>query len=157
MFRDVSDARALRRIGPIDILGGPSRNPPVAPLAGYGAIFPKVQTLWQRERTLLERIMEQHDVSKHRETIFHGGKMRSDPPIGFYERLGIPDTPKFRAQFSPMAEIILGNEPRLPRADRTPQATEDFVYLETLSEEFVRFVKLTGEAALIDAQARIVI
>jgi hypothetical protein len=78
-----------------------------------------LQSLWQSERSLLDRIVEQHDVSKHRQTIFAGGRARSDPPIGFYESLGIPDTPKIRAQFWPMAEIKLQNEPRLPRAARS--------------------------------------
>jgi hypothetical protein len=156
-FRDVCDARALRRISPKDILGDPSTNPPVLPVPGYGKVFPQVQLLWQSERSLLDRIAEQHDVSKHRQTIFVGGRARSDPPIGFYESLGIPDTPKIRAQFWPMAEIKLQNEPRLPRAARMPQSAENFVYLETVSEEFVQFINRTGEAALKDAQAKIVI
>jgi hypothetical protein len=156
-FRDVSNARALRQISPKDILGDPSSNPSVLPVSGYGTVFPQLQSLWQSERSLLDRIVEQHDVSKHRQTIFVGGRARSDPPIGFYESLGIPDTPKIRAQFWPMAEIKLQNEPRLPRAARMPQSAESFVYLETVSEEFVQFINRTGEAALKDAQAKIVI
>jgi hypothetical protein len=38
-----------------------------------------------------------------------------------------------------------------------PQSAESFVYLETVSEEFVQFINRTGEAALKDAQAKIVI
>jgi hypothetical protein len=100
-FRNVSDVRALKRIGPKDLLGDPLANPPRPPLAGYCTIFPNVQLLWQSEHILLNRIVEQHDVSKHRQTIFVGGMARLDPPIGFYESHGIPDDEAIRVQFWP--------------------------------------------------------
>jgi len=156
-FRDVSDVRALKRICPKDLLGDPSTNPPRLPLAGYATIFPNVQLLWQRKLILLNRIVEQHDVSKHRKTIFVGGMARLDPPIGFYESLSIPDDVAIRAQFWPMAEIILQNDPKLPRAERTPQPAADHVHLETLATEFVDFIRGMGNKALTDAQATIAI
>ena|SRR5438093_3140920 len=156
-FRDVSDERALRQISPKDLLGDPLANPSHPPLAGYATIFPNVQSLWQSELLLLNRIVEQHDVSKHRQTIFVGGMARLDPPIGFYESLGIPDDAAIRAQFWPMAEIILQNDPKLPWATRTPQPAADHVHLETVATEFVDFIRGTGNAALTDAQATIAI
>ncbi len=88
-FRDVTDERALRRISPLDILGDKGRKPPVPPLPGYGKYFPSLQAHWQNCRTFIQLIADQHDVSKHRETIFQGGQLRDDAPSGFYESLGV--------------------------------------------------------------------
>ena len=152
-FRDISDTRDLKKVSPKDILGDPSRRP----LKGYDIIFPKVVALWQRKRDLLNRIIELHDVSKHRQTIYVGGMMRSDPPKGFYESIGIPDVPEYRSRFWPMAEIILQEDPKTPRIEKIPQPAEGRVLLETLALEFVDFIQDTGDTAFNEAKANIVI
>jgi hypothetical protein len=152
-FRDVGDPSALKRISPSDILGNSVTTPPREPLSGYSQVFPQVQSLWQSHRTMMNLIVEQHDVSKHRQTIFVGGMARLDPPGGFYEALGIPDNPSLRARFWPMAEIILKKDPKLPSASRTPQTVEEQVLLETLVPEFANFVSECGALAFADARA----
>jgi len=124
-FRDVTDARALRDVMPRDILGDSRGKRPRPPLSGYSKFFPTVQACWQKHRVLIDRIVEQHDVSKHRQTIFCGGRVRSDPPPGFYENLGCsPDDPTAQAVFSPMEEIILMDDARSPALTRrTPSNT----------------------------------
>src|SRR5206468_6640619 len=67
-FRDVTDAKALRKIKPADIVGDSTQ----APLPGYQAVFPTLQGEWQNEKQLIERVRDLHDVSKHRQTIFVG-------------------------------------------------------------------------------------
>ena len=84
-FRDVTDGKELTRITPRDILGDATKTPPRPPLAGYQVVFPTLQGVWQNAAQLISRVRELHDVSKHRRTIFVGGKCRSDPPFGFYE------------------------------------------------------------------------
>ena len=154
-FRNVTDAKELMRIGPRDILGDATKTPPRSPLAGYQAVFPTLQGLWQRSAQLISRVQELHDVSKHRRTIFVGGKCRTDPPLGFYEALGVPEEPNLRAVLWPMAEIILKRDPKLPRVQRTPPPAQQQEILEDLVPTFATFVKNSGEAALADAQANV--
>lgn len=154
-FRDVCSEKALKQISPKDILGEPSATPPRHPISGYEDFFPKLQTHWQAHRKLLSIIIEQHDVSKHRETIFTGGMSRLDPPPGFYEALGIGDDPAARSMFWPMAEIILRNDPKAIRVGREPQEMIDSILLETVVPDFCNFINESGKYLLQDAQAHI--
>ena len=148
-FRDITDARALRNISPRDLIGGP-------PQPGYSEVFPDVQEHWKRNAELIATIQELHDVSKHRQTIYTGGRMRLDPPDGFYERLGIPDTPAQRALFWPAAEILLKPEPKTPAILRkVPYPLEQVQLLEDLIARFVNFIDKTGELALGDTTVNI--
>ena len=154
-FRDVTRAKELRRISPIDILGDPSRTPPLNPKAGYAGVFPRLQATWQGQATLIARIREVHDVSKHRQTIFVGGQLRSDPPNGFYEALDIAEDDTQRALLSPMAEILLKHDAKSPAAQRTPAPVEQRQLLEDLVPSFATMIDASGTAALKDAQTNV--
>ena len=154
-FRDVTDVKALKRISPLDILGDATKTPPIAPQAGYRAVFPTIQGAWQSEAQLITRVRDLHDVSKHRRTIFEGGQARLDPPDGFFEALGLPDDPSRRFLLWPMAEIILKDDPKLPAVHRTPRAVRQSDLLETLVPSFAELIKTTGTAALTDAKANV--
>lgn len=154
-FLDVTKSNELKRVSPYNVLGRAKTNPPEPPLSGYVSIFPSVQNYWKSERNLLSTIFDQHDVSKHRETIFVGGMARNDPPAGFYESLGVGENASQKALFWPMKEIILKNNPKTPKIERDPQQIEDRVLLEDLVPEFVKFVVQTGRHALDDANAYI--
>jgi len=151
LFRDITSERALRQISPKDVLGNLLISPPHEPLSGYKTLFPVFQACWYSKRELLLIIIEQHDVSKHRETIFVGGMARLDPPIGFYESLGIKDDAVAESLFQPMAEIILQKDPKSVRIGRIPQTTSDSILLEDIANEFCEFIKLSGEKLLLDA------
>lgn len=155
LFRDVTKSKELRRVSPYDILGRAQTTPPQPPLSGYESIFPSVQNYWKSKFSLLSTIFEQHDVSKHRETIFTGGMARNDPPTGFYESLGVGENVSQKAFFWPMKEIILKNNPKTPRIEREPQPREDQMLLEDLVPEFHNFVVETGIHALDNAKANI--
>lgn len=155
LFRDVTNRHALSKISPRDIVGSFFTDRKREPLGGYTKIFPNLQAFWTDEIELLTQITAQHDVSKHRETIFTGGMARLDPPDGFYEELGIPDEPEARSLFWPMAEIILRNDPKGPRVDRRPQSKDDQILLEDLVEDYRHFIQETGLKALTDARANI--
>jgi len=155
-FRDVTDVRTLRQVGPLDILGDPIRIPAVLPIrTGYAEVFPRLQAIWQREAALIARIRELHDVSKHRRTVFLGGKLRSDPPNGFYEALGIAEDDVQRTILSPMAGIILMHDPKAPSAQRTSTPSEQRELLEALVPSFTSVINESATAALEDAQTNV--
>lgn len=155
-FRDVTSAKDLRQISPNDILGRPNKNTPEPHLPGYDTYFPEVRKLWESKKDFLSIIFEQHNVSKHRETIFVGGKHRTTPPPGFFESIGInPENPFQAALFWPMEEIILKDSPATARIGRTPQPVEEQVLLENLVPDFKDFIEKTGELAFYDAKANI--
>jgi len=154
-FRNVAEAKALRSISPVDILGEPTGAHTREPQPGYAKVFPRLQALWQSQTALITQIRDLHDVSKHRQTIFVGGKARSDPPEGFYEVLGIPNDPGRRAVFWPMAEIILKHDPKAPAIDRTPKQVEQGELLEDLVPSFASLMNASGKAVLEDARANV--
>lgn len=154
-FRNVADEKALRLVKPLDLLGDPIKG--VTPLLGYGKYFPSLQAHWQNHRTLIQKIADQHDVSKHRETIFEGGLLRDDAPLGFYEALGLGEDNQQRWIYQPMAKINLHPNPKSPRVTRTPIPVEEQVYLETLAESFCRFINESARLSLEDAQSTIVL
>ena len=154
-FREVRDEGQLKQIAPSDVLGQPTWNPPRDPLDGYTSIFPTLQAHWQANRNLLETIVEQHDVSKHREHIYVGGMARLDAPVGFYEALGIADDKAKQHEYWPMAEIILGEAPKRPRGSRKPQVAGESVLLETVATDFCDFINQSGRKALEDAVSNI--
>ncbi len=155
-FRDVTCEKSLRKISPCDILGRQNSNRPKSHLSEYDSYFPEVRKYWESKNDLINMIFEQHDVSKHRETIFTGGKCRSDPPVGFYESVGIDASNSSQTVlFWPMEEVIIKRKPKMPRRDRTPQPVEGRVLLEELVPEFKIFVEETGRLAVTDARNNI--
>ena len=150
-FRDVTDDKALRRILPIDILGDLGRTP----LPGYGTYFPRLQAHLQAHTHLIRQVMEQHDVSKHRETIFQGGKTRMDPPPGFFEALGLAPNDERRWTLSPMEEILLNPNPKAPRAGRAPIPAGSALRFEDLAQTLAHILSESAVKALADAKATI--
>ncbi len=156
-FRDVADGRALRRIGPLDVLGDADRSPPLAPLSGYGAIYPSLQATWQGHVELIDRIRVLHDVSKHRRTIYVGGKKRMDAPEGFYDSLGIMVGSKLTILLSPEAEIVLKSNPKSPSMQRSVEPPGQRELLEHLVPAFEEFINNSGAAALADAKTNVLL
>jgi hypothetical protein len=151
-FRDVTDEKALRRISPVDILGEVGKN---SALEGYARLFPTLQAAWKSKAELIARIRDLHDVSKHRRTIFSGGKVRSDAPDGFYEMLGVPDGLSHSITLRPMAEVFLQHDPKLPEVERKPQPIRKEDLLENIVPSFSVLINETGGAALADALANV--
>jgi hypothetical protein len=150
-FIDVTNAKELGRVARYNIIGREGEEP----LVGYTEVFPALQKLWKDNRGMLDTIFEQHAVSKHRETIPPTGKIRSDPPPGFFESMGIADDSSTRVIFSPMEKIIFMPEPKTPHSKRTPQPREDYGVLEDLVPQFREFIVETGVRALSDAKDNI--
>ena len=124
-------------------------------LAGYTNYSPTFQLYWQNNSPLIQRIMDQHDVSKHRETIFRGGRPRNDPPSGFYENTGVVDDDQRKWQFTPMAEIILSPAPTNPRLTHVPTPVGEEIRLEPLAESFCDFMNTSARYALFDARSKV--
>jgi hypothetical protein len=151
-FLDVTDEKMLQRISPTNILGRKSQ----APQPGYSNRFPSLQAHWQSNQTLITTIVEQHDVSKHRSTIYVGGKYRTDPPLGFLEALGIESDSNMRFEYSPMEEIVLTPSPKLPRSKKPPSpAYKDLDTVESIGPQFCEFINQTSKKALADTISNI--
>jgi len=148
LFRNVTDSQAIRLVSPVDILG--SKRPP---LKGYEKYFPQFQSLWQSRMSLVEEIQDQHDVSKHRQTIFIGGKSRIDAPSGFFEALGIHNNKEAQFAFLPMEEIILNPNPKAPNIARKTISNQRL--LEDLCIDFVELVNESSRLAYEDARSTI--
>jgi hypothetical protein len=148
-FQNITDHRAMKAISPDNIVGA-------TPRPGYARYFPSVQALWLSQRDLIRVVMDQHDVSKHRTSIFRGGKVRMDPPAGLIEALGLKDDPR-RIAIAPMEEIILIAEPKKPPATRGPVPVAEQLSFEQVVREWAKLIESTGDEALKDAKATIVL
>lgn len=142
-FKDVTNENELRLIRPENI----SKES----VPGYDKYFPSLKKYWLENKDLIDKITEQHDVSKHRSSIFEGGRKRTDPPHGFFEMLGIEDEAQ-RIIVSPFAEITLVSQPKTPWRKRQPQVCKNLDKLEDVAEKFSIFVNVCGTKALDDAQ-----
>jgi hypothetical protein len=149
-FRDITDEKELRKISPNDLLG----NPKTA-VKGYNVYFPLLKEHLLNNRDFLSIIFEQHDVSKHRSAIYHGGKIRDDPPSGFFERLGIAGDKIKQIPFHPMAEILVMPQLKTPLKQRKHQDRKDIVNLEEIAERFCTFINACGNKALADAKSNV--
>lgn len=147
-FRDVSEVAALRRISLQDVLGT-SKSPP---LSGYMAIFPKFQRHFSNNASLIRLVQDNHDVSKHRQQSFWGGKTRSDPPPGFFDRLGYPPEHPARNIIAPMSEVLIPIEPKLP-IEVLPSDRSSWTKLESLIDNFRTFINEAICLAHQDAKA----
>lgn len=84
-FCDITDPKALRQVSPKNILGGGSSDNQ-NPRPGYQRHFPRTVAHFKANETLLARIFEYHDVSKHRSAISTGGgvgtlHLRNNPKL----------------------------------------------------------------------------
>jgi len=140
-FHSVTDPDALKKITPNNIAGK-------QPMPGYSKYFPSLQTLWRSHGALIQTVIDQHDVSKHRSTIFKGGKLRKDA----IDALG-GDPHRFA--FAPMEEIMLVADPKQPSATRGTIPLNEQLSFESVAHDFVELVRSTGVAALGDAKANI--
>jgi hypothetical protein len=154
-FRDVSSDAALKKIGPNDILGAPNRPP----RPGYSRYFQTIQSHWQNKADLIRLIFENHDVTKHRQQAGLNGKARLDPPVGFYEALGLPDDPVARGMcgpMPPMEKVSIPKRPKLPIDQRQP-LPDEWTSLEETEKEFYLLIADSFHFALADARQTIIL
>lgn len=144
-FRAVTDEEALRKISPRDIIGS-------QPLPGWGKLFPRFQNHCVAHKSLISLIADNHDVTKHRQAGFAGGKIRMDPPKGFFERLGLPENHPARTHIAPMQEVLIPLHPKLPMEARSSDLAA-WTHLETMIEEFRVFINEAVCLAKDDASA----
>ena len=149
LFCDITKASKLKKIAPRNIIGDKSHKP----LAGYKKYFPLVQDEWTRNEALLRKIVDLHDVSKHRRTIYTGGQMRQDSPPGFFEGLGITDK-SIQVLFWPAKEVILMFDPKL-EGKPVPLRPEDYEKLEDIAPLYCKFINKISKLAAKDVKATI--
>ena len=149
LFRNVADAQELRKVEPRDVLNGRVR--------GYERVFPTLTSHWNAHEDLITTIVDQHDVSKHRQTILSGGQMapKEDAPPGHLDAVGKLRILGAEHICMPMVEHHLRPEPKQPRAGREPTAYEDRVVLEDVGSHFVDFMNASAVILLKDATTNI--
>lgn len=149
-FRDVSDESALRKISLRDVFSFGNSQP----LPGWTNIYPNFQRHFATHNELLSIIIDNHDVTKHRQQGFAGGTVRNDPPPGFYESLGIPEGDPRRHEVQPMKEVLLPRKPKLP-FEQQGKDLSDWIGLETVAADFRRFLTQAVEIAIVDAERNV--
>jgi hypothetical protein len=153
-FRDIATDKGLRKISPRDVIGGSTSDP----LTGYATYFPSLQSYWRENSDLIELIMANHDVSKHRHSPPASMQLRQDPPDGYFEAMGLAGGDLrhtiARAGLTPMKEVSLSKKPRLPMSDPD---RKDWTSLEQIEKDFAPFIPKSFCLALEDARANIVL
>ncbi len=152
-FLDVTDINKLKQISPYNIIG--KSQPRGGVQRGYDIYFPSLKRLWCENNDFLHLIFEQHDVSKHRSTIYEGGKLRDDPPSDFFKKLGIENDISKQVLFTPHVEILLAPDPKIPWRQREQIEYNDIDKLEDVAEKFCKFINLSCKYALNDATTTI--
>lgn len=147
-FRDVSDSCALRRVRVEDVTGD-------RPIAGFVDLFPEISATFARHEATIRTIVEQHDVSKHRETIFAGGALRDDPPDGYFQSFGVAPGGSAAASITPMEEILLLEDLKTPASKRESQEYDPEMSLEAVGKRFVNLMTESTQTALADAHTNI--
>lgn len=148
-FIDIANENAIKGIKPVNIMGKKNQIP------GYDEYFPHTKEYMLEHKDLLEIIIEQHDVSKHRQAIFQGGICRFDPPEDFFKKRGIEDNAENRVLHAPFAEIMLMREPKMPESKRKSMSYREHDKLEDIGPRFCTFMNELGYKAKNDAQVRI--
>lgn len=144
-FRDTTEPKSLMRISPKDI----------HEMSGYKNVYPNLQILFKDHADFLGGIIDLHDVSKHREAVYTGGQLRSDPPAGFFEALDLKENTPGRFLFSPHETILLKHEPKAPRGKRPSIPAKEHATLESIVPQFLEFLQKSCELALDDVQTTI--
>jgi len=154
-FLDVAKENTLRQVTARNILGRRSdTSKGIVP--GYGKYFPSLKSHWQENRSLIQTIEDHHSVSKHRQTVFTGGRKRDDPPPGLLRALGTGHDVAEITLMAPWAEVNLKQKPRTfaHRPEPIPNDGE-IVNLEELAMRFCDFTNACSVKALEDAQTTI--
>lgn len=149
-FYDVSSHAALRRVAPKNVL-----EPPAKGVVGYEKHFPRFTKLLRQFKPLIDVIMENHDVSKHREMNLPGGKARMDPPPGFYEAHGVNASDPRAFFLAPMERTLLVPEPKAPLKQKLTVPRDQPLVFEHVAELYAAFMSAAGIALLTDASSAI--
>lgn len=153
-FKNVTDKNELSQIALWNVFG---RRNEIELVKGYNKYFPTFKKYWIQNRNLLDKISEQHDVSKHRSTIFEGGTRRTDAPPRFFNKFGIEEDEGKQIPISAWAEIPLTPQPKLPRRQRKHVEYKHVDKLEDIAKKFERFINVSGVKALEDAKKTIIL
>jgi hypothetical protein len=139
-FFDITNKETLKKITSSNVIGKAS-------LRGYDTYFPQFKACWSRNTTLINAIIEYHDVIKHRHALAGAGQLRSDPPPGLLD--GIEENHRFT--FPPFEEIILGPDTKKPLDQRyTNWQNEPYATLEQVMAGFKPLIEESLELVLND-------
>jgi hypothetical protein len=149
-FIDIKDEIRIKKIQPNNIWGKEKEV-----VKGYRLIFPNLFEFMVSQKTLYESIRDQHDVSKHRKTIFMGGSSRLDVPDEIWKELGLENNKEAQVLYAPFEEIILDPMPKSHISDEKREMNSKAIKIETIVPDFVDFINKCGEKAIIDSKNEI--
>ena len=146
-FRSIADEKSLKGIKPRDVIGPGS-------LSGWSDLFPTFQRHCINHASLISLVADNHDVTKHRQAGFPGGRVRTDPPEGFFESLGVPEGHPARLHYAPMQEVMIPLRPKLPMEAQSSDLAA-WTRLEVVIPEFTDFINEAVCVAKDDAASRL--
>lgn len=149
-FIDIKNPKSLKTIGPHNIWGRDDQK-----VKGYTTIFQLLTNHLVSNKRLYETIRDQHDVSKHRQTIFRGGKSQMDIPKKVWDDIGIGDNIEQQILLAPWEEIILDPNPKTFPCEKSAVSANEVPKLENITRDFAEFINECGRFALTDAKNNI--
>lgn len=150
-FLSISDKDKLKKVSPKNItqeLIYPFKKENKSDIfISYKNLFPNLQEYWISKIEMQNIIIANHDVSKHRHSIYSSGLRNTSAPHNFYEQLGIKGVVQEEHWYWPMKEVILQKDPKETLDKQDPENT---ILLEELTAIFFEFINESGEKILQD-------
>jgi hypothetical protein len=148
-FRSIRDAKQLRKIDPLNVIGDPEKHK-TRIVSGYNLYFPRLKSYMRSKRLLVNIIMELHNVSKHRRSVFAGGNRDVDMAKKMSEltNTDVSDT----ILLAPYKTIITENDPRSLYSSTFRRKSISF---EKLVINFTRFINKCFTETLFDVKTNI--
>lgn len=151
-FFSISDKDNLKKVSPKNITQEfiyQSRKKHSDIFIGYKNLFPRLQEYWILKVEMQNIIIANHDVSKHRHSIYSSGLRNTSAPHNFYEQLGIKGVVQEEHLYWPMKEVILQKDPKETLDKQDPKNT---ILLEELTAIFFEFINESGKKIFQDME-----
>jgi hypothetical protein len=148
LFRNINNEKELRNIFPKNITGIHKKDL----VEGYNKYFPNLKNFMVSDRSLMEIIANHHDISKHRKSIFAGGKREVDSVKRLAELTSLSIEEVVMA--TPFKEIIMESDPKKIRNLESNKLNEPDK-LEEIVVNFCNFINGCTLQALEDAKTKI--
>ncbi len=114
---------------------------------GYNKLFNELQKYWLSKKELHDIIIDNHDVSKHRHSIYGSSLRDIAAPDGFYEILGVKGNIDEEYKYWPVKEVYLHIKPKQALIF---EGEADSTTLEKIVPEFFEFIEISSTKLLND-------
>lgn len=146
-FYKIDNENELKKISPKNITQETFKEIKLEIYIGYKELFPELQKYRDTKKEIQNIIFSNHDVSKHRHSIYMSWLCNITPPNGFYESLGIKGNKEEEHQYRPMKEIPLYKNPKVTLEK---QDSKNTMLLEDIIPAFFEFIDNSWKKILQD-------